>query len=43
VNPYLYPLIISGVIFVAVLLDAIRSQVLAQVNRRRIFVEASTG
>ena len=42
VNPYLYPLIISGVIFVAVLLDAVRNQVLARVNRRRIFVEAST-
>lgn len=40
VNSYLYPLIISGVIFVAVLLDAVRSRVLARVNRRRIFVEA---
>ncbi len=40
VNPYLYPLITSGVIFVAVLLDAVRSQILARVNRRRIFVEA---
>ncbi len=39
VNPYLYPLITSGVIFVAVLLDAVRSRVLARVNRRRIFVE----
>jgi ribose transport system permease protein len=43
VNPYLYPLIISGVIFIAVLLDAVRSRILAHVNRRRIFVEASTG
>jgi ribose transport system permease protein len=43
VNPYLYPLIISGVIFVAVLLDAVRSRVLARVNRRRIFVEAEVG
>lgn len=43
VNPYLYPLIISGVIFIAVLLDAVRSQVLARVNQRRIFMEASTG
>jgi len=39
VNPYLYPLITSGVIFVAVLLDAVRSRVLARANRRRIFVE----
>ncbi len=43
VNPYLYPLITSGVIFVAVLLDAVRSGVLARVNRRRIFVEAEPG
>jgi ribose transport system permease protein len=39
VNPYLYPLIISLAIFVAVLLDAFRSRVLARVNRRRIFIE----
>jgi len=39
VNPYLYPLITSGVIFAAVLLDAVRSRVLARANRRRIFVE----
>jgi ribose transport system permease protein len=42
VNPYLYPLITSGVIFLAVLLDAARSRVLARVNSRRIFVEAET-
>lgn len=39
VNSYLYPLITSAVIFVAVLLDAIRSQVLARMHRRHIFVE----
>jgi len=39
VNLYLYPLITSGVIFVAVLLDAVRNRVLARVNRRRIFAE----
>jgi ribose transport system permease protein len=38
VNSYLYPLITSGMIFLAVLLDAVRSRVLARVNRRRIFV-----
>jgi ribose transport system permease protein len=41
VNPYLYPLITSAVIFVAVLLDAFRSRILARINRRRIFVEKS--
>ena len=43
VNPYLYPLITSGVIFVAVLLDAVRNRVLARLNRRRIFIEAEAG
>lgn len=43
VNPYLYPLITSGVIFAAVLLDAIRNRVLAGRNRRRIFIEAEAG
>ncbi len=42
VNPYLYPLITSGVIFVAVLLDAVRSRVLARANRRRIYVETES-
>jgi len=39
VNPYLYPIITSGVILVAVLLDATRTRVLAEASRRRIFVE----
>ena len=39
VNPYLYPLIVSTVIFIAVLLDATRSRILSRVNRRRIFTE----
>jgi ribose transport system permease protein len=38
VNPYLYPLITSGVIFVAVLLDSVRSGWLARWNRRKVFV-----
>lgn len=42
VNSYLYPLITSGVIFIAVLLDATRCRVLAHVNRRKIFVETGT-
>ena len=43
VNPYLYPLITSAVIFVAVLLDALRNRVLVRQSRRRIFVEAEAG
>jgi ribose transport system permease protein len=42
VDSYLYPLITSGVIFVAVLLDASRSRVLAHVTRRTIYVEPRT-
>ena len=38
VNPYLYPLITSGVIFVAVLLDSLRNGWLVRWNRRKIFV-----
>jgi ribose transport system permease protein len=40
VNPYLYPLVTSAVILVAVLLDSVRRQVLARVQRRPIYVEA---
>lgn len=40
VNPYLYPLITSGVIFVAVLLDSVRSRWLARRNRRKVYVTA---
>jgi ribose transport system permease protein len=39
VNPYLYPLIISATIFLAVFLDASRNRVLARIGRRRLFVE----
>jgi ribose transport system permease protein len=42
VNPYLYPLITSGVIFVAVLLDSWRNGCLARWNRRKIFVAAES-
>lgn len=38
-DPYLYPLITSAVIFVAVLLDSARNQVLAQFGRRKIRIE----
>ncbi|MBN8246629.1 MAG: ABC transporter permease [Verrucomicrobia bacterium] len=40
VNPYLYPIVTSGVILLAVLLDAARCRVLAEAGRRRIFVES---
>jgi len=35
-DPYLYPLVTSAIIFVAVLLDSQRSQLLARLGRRRI-------
>lgn len=38
-DPYLYPLITSGIIFIAVLLDSLRSQFAARLSRRRIRVE----
>ena len=40
-DPYLYPLITSGVIFLAVLLDSARNQLLATLSRRRIRVEGT--
>ena len=42
VNPYLYPLITSGIIFVAVLVDSIRSGFLAKLGRRKIRVEGAS-
>jgi ribose transport system permease protein len=41
-DPYLYPLITSAIIFLAVLLDSARNHLLATLSRRRIRVE-STG
>jgi ribose transport system permease protein len=41
VNPYLYPLITSGIIFVAVLLDSLRSGWLERWNRRKVFMTAN--
>ena len=38
-DPYLYPLITSGIIFIAVLTDSVRSVLLAKVGRRNIRVE----
>lgn len=38
-DPYLYPLVTSGIIFVAVLTDSIRNAMLAKLTRRKIRVE----
>jgi len=38
-NPYLYPLITSAIIFVAVLTDSLRDALLARLRRRKIRVE----
>lgn len=38
-NPYLYPLVISAIIFIAVLLDSQRTRILARLTRRRIRIE----
>ncbi len=39
-NPYVYPLVTSGIIFLAVLIDCLRGQLLAKLNRRRIYATA---
>jgi ribose/xylose/arabinose/galactoside ABC-type transport system permease subunit len=38
-NPYLYPLVISSIIFLAVLLDSLRNRVLDRLTRRQIRIE----
>jgi ribose transport system permease protein len=38
-DPYLYPLITSGIIFLAVLTDCLRSALLAKLAQRKIRVE----
>jgi ribose transport system permease protein len=38
-DPYLYPLITSGIIFIAVLLDSLRSDLSVRLTRRKIRVE----
>lgn len=40
-DPYLYPLITSGIIFAAVLIDSLRSDLVARLTRRMIRVEES--
>ncbi len=38
-DPYVYPLIISAIIFIAVLVDSIRTGMLERLERRKIRVE----
>jgi len=38
-NPYVYPIIISAIIFVAVLIDSIRTKLLERLTRRQIRIE----
>ncbi len=38
-DPYLYPMITSAIIFIAVLLDSLRSSLIARLSRRRIRLE----
>lgn len=38
-DPYIYPVVTGGIIFLAVLMDCGRNQVVAQLNRRRIYPE----
>lgn len=40
-DPYVYPLIISAIIFIAVLVDALRTEMLERLERRKIRVEAA--
>ena len=40
-DPYVYPLIISVIIFIAVLVDSQRTIILDRLERRKIRVEAS--
>jgi ribose transport system permease protein len=41
-DPYLFPLITGGIIFAAVLVDALRDRLLARLRRRPIYLEASS-
>jgi ribose transport system permease protein len=41
-DPYIYPLVTSGIIFLAVLIDSTRVGLLAKLNRRKIRVEPAT-
>jgi ribose transport system permease protein len=38
-NPYFYPMVVSAIIFVAVLIDSLRTRVLDRLTRRQIRIE----
>jgi ribose transport system permease protein len=40
-DPYIYPLVVSTIIFVAVLVDSLRTEFLERLERRQIRVETS--
>jgi ribose transport system permease protein len=40
-DPYVYPLIISAIIFIAVLVDSVRTDMLERLERRKIRIEAA--
>ena len=42
-DPYIYPLITSGIIFIAVLLDSVRGHTFSKLGRRMIRVEPERG
>lgn len=42
-NPYAYPLVIAGIIFLAVLVDAQSTRIAAHMNRRKIRLDPMTG
>ena len=41
-NPYLYPIVVSSIIFLAVLLDSLRNRVLDRLTRRQVRIEPTT-
>ena len=41
-DPYVYPLIVSVIIFIAVLVDSLRTDILERLERRKIRVEPAT-
>jgi ribose transport system permease protein len=38
-NPYAYPIVVSGIIFLAVLIDSVRTEMLQRLTQRRIRIE----
>jgi ribose transport system permease protein len=40
-DPYVYPLVVSAIIFIAVLVDSLRTGMLERLERRKIRVESA--